>query len=269
MDVSALKIFIKKQIEEAKASGVLLSLHMKATMMKVSDPIIFGHVIRLFFSDVFDNYKTEFNEIGVNPNNGYENILDKLKKLDSQKRSEIEAAFNKALEDGPDLAMVNSEKGITNLHVPSDVIIDASMPAMIRTSGKMYNAKGLEQDTKAIIPDSSYASIYTATIDFCKKHGAFNPSTMGTVPNVGLMAQKAEEYGSHDKTFEIDSDGVVEVIDQDGTIYTSHKVEKGDIWRMCQVKDAPIQDSYICHLNKTSYGQKPCHCRVACKGQNN
>ena len=242
MDVSALKIFIKKQIEEAKASGVLLSLHMKATMMKVSDPIIFGHVIRLFFSDVFDNYKTEFNEIGVNPNNGYENILDKLKKLDSQKRSEIEAAFNKALEDGPDLAMVNSEKGITNLHVPSDVIIDASMPAMIRTSGKMYNAKGLEQDTKAIIPDSSYASIYTATIDFCKKHGAFNPSTMGTVPNVGLMAQKAEEYGSHDKTFEIDSDGVVEVIDQDGTIYTSHKVEKGDIWRMCQVKDAPIQD---------------------------
>jgi isocitrate dehydrogenase len=242
MDVSALKIFIKKQIEEAKASGVLLSLHMKATMMKVSDPIIFGHVIRLFFSDVFDNYKTEFNEIGVNPNNGYENILDKLKKLDSQKRSEIEAAFNKALEDGPDLAMVNSEKGITNLHVPSDVIIDASMPAMIRTSGKMYNAKGLEQDTKAIIPDSSYASIYTATIDFCKKHGAFNPSTMGTVPNVGLMAQKAEEYGSHDKTFEINSDGVVEVIDQDGTIYTSHKVEKGDIWRMCQVKDAPIQD---------------------------
>ena len=257
MDVSALKIFIKKQIEEAKASGVLLSLHMKATMMKVSDPIIFGHVIRLFFSDVFDNYKTEFNEIGVNPNNGYENILDKLKKLDSQKRSEIEAAFNKALEDGPDLAMVNSEKGITNLHVPSDVIIDASMPAMIRTSGKMYNAKGLEQDTKAIIPDSSYASIYTATIDFCKKHGAFNPSTMGTVPNVGLMAQKAEEYGSHDKTFEIDSDGVVEVIDQDGTIYTSHKVEKGDIWRMCQVKDAPIQDWVKLAVTRARASQTP------------
>ena len=257
MDVSALKIFIKKQIEEAKASGVLLSLHMKATMMKVSDPIIFGHVIRLFFSDVFENYKTEFNQIGVNPNNGYENILDKLKKLDSQKRSEIEAAFNKALEDGPDLAMVNSEKGITNLHVPSDVIIDASMPAMIRTSGKMYNAKGLEQDTKAIIPDSSYASIYTATIDFCKKHGAFNPSTMGTVPNVGLMAQKAEEYGSHDKTFEIDSDGVVEVIDQDGTIYTSHKVEKGDIWRMCQVKDAPIQDWVKLAVTRARASQTP------------
>ena len=257
MDVSALKIFIKKQIEEAKASGVLLSLHMKATMMKVSDPIIFGHVIRLFFSDVFENYKTEFKQIGVNPNNGYENILDKLKKLDSHKRGEIEAAFKKALEDGPDLAMVNSDKGITNLHVPSDVIIDASMPAMIRTSGKMYNTKGLEQDTKAIIPDSSYASIYTATIDFCKKHGAFNPSTMGTVPNVGLMAQKAEEYGSHDKTFEIDSDGVVEVIDQDGTIYTSHKVEKGDIWRMCQVKDAPIQDWVKLAVTRARASQTP------------
>ena len=257
MDVSALKIFIKKQIEEAKASGVLLSLHMKATMMKVSDPIIFGHVIRLFFSDVFENYKTEFKQIGVNPNNGYENILDKLKKLDSQKRSEIETAFNKALEDGPDLAMVNYEKGITNLHVPSDVIIDASMPAMIRTSGKMYNAKGLEQDTKAIIPDSSYSSVYTATIDFCKKYGAFNPSTMGTVPNVGLMAQKAEEYGSHDKTFEIDSDGVVEVIDQDGTIYTSHKVEKGDIWRMCQVKDAPVQDWVKLAVTRARASQTP------------
>ena len=257
MDVSALKIFIKKQIEEAKASGVLLSLHMKATMMKVSDPIIFGHVIRLFFSDVFEKYKTEFKQIGINPNNGYENILDKLKKLDFQKRSEIEAAFNKALENGPDLAMVNYEKGITNLHVPSDVIIDASMPAMIRTSGKMYNAKGLEQDTKAVIPDSSYSSIYTATIDFCKKHGAFNPSTMGTVPNVGLMAQKAEEYGSHDKTFEIDSDGVVEVIDQDGTIYTSHKVEKGDIWRMCQVKDAPIQDWVKLAVTRARASQKP------------
>lgn len=257
MDVSALETFIKEQILDAKASGVLLSLHMKATMMKVSDPIIFGHVIRLFFSEVFENYKTEFEQIGVNPNNGYENILDKLKKLDPQKRSEIEAAFNKALEDGPDLAMVNSEKGITNLHVPSDVIIDASMPAMIRTSGKMYNAKGLEQDTKAIIPDSSYASIYTATIDFCKKHGAFNPSTMGTVPNVGLMAQKAEEYGSHDKTFEIETDGVVQVIDQDGTIYTSHKVEKGDIWRMCQVKDAPIQDWVKLAVTRARASQTP------------
>ena len=257
MEVSALEAFIKEQILDAKASGVLLSLHMKATMMKVSDPIIFGHVIRLFFSDVFENYKTEFEQIGVNPNNGYENILDKLKKLDPQKRSEIEAEFNKALEDGPDLAMVNPEKGITNLHVPSDVIIDASMPAMIRTSGKMYNVKGLEQDTKAIIPDSSYASIYTATIDFCKKHGAFDPSTMGTVPNVGLMAQKAEEYGSHDKTFEIEADGVVEVIDQDGTIYTSHKVKKGDIWRMCQVKDAPIQDWVKLAVTRARASQTP------------
>ena len=242
MSISALKKFLKTEIKEAKDSNILLSVHMKSTMMKVSDPIIFGHVIRSFFADVFEKYQSEFNEIGINPNNGYKNILDKLKKLDSNKRIEIEAAFNKALEYGPDLAMVNSEKGITNLHVPSDVIIDASMPAMIRNSGKLYNSKGSEQDTKAIIPDSSYASIYTATIDFCKKHGAFNPSTMGTVPNVGLMAQKAEEYGSHDKTFEIEEDGIVEVIDQDGTIYTSHRVEKGDIWRMCQVKDAPIQD---------------------------
>jgi isocitrate dehydrogenase len=166
-------------------------------------------------------------------------------------------AFNKALENGPDLAMVNFEKGINNLHVPSDVIIDASMPAMIRTSGKLYNAKGFKQDTKAIIPDSSYASIYIATIDFCKKYGAFNPATMGTVPNVGLMAQKAEEYGSHDKTFEIDSDGVVEVIDQDGTIYTSHKVEKGDIWRMCQVKDAPIQDWVKLAVTRARASQTP------------
>ena len=242
MSINALKNFLKTEIKEAKDSNILLSVHMKSTMMKVSDPIIFGHVITSFFADVFEKYQYEFNKIGVNPNNGYKNILDKLKKLDTNKRSEIEVAFNKALENGPDLAMVNYKKGITNLYTPSDVIIDASMPAMIRNSGKLYNSRGSEQDTKAIIPDSSYASIYTATIDFCKKHGAFNPSTMGTVSNVGLMAQKAEEYGSHDKTFEIEEDGIVEVIDQDGTIYTSHKVEKGDIWRMCQVKDAPIQD---------------------------
>lgn len=242
MSVHALKRFLKTQIDDAKASGVLLSLHMKATMMKVSDPIIFGHAIRLFFADVFEKYSTVFDEIGVNPNNGYENILQKLHKLDDAQRLEIEAAFENALNNGPDLAMVNSDKGVTNLHVPSDVIIDASMPAMIRTSGQMWNAKGKLQDTKAIIPDSSYSGIYTATIDFCKKHGAFDPSTMGTVPNVGLMAQKAEEYGSHDKTFEIEAKGVVEVVDQEGNSLTKHVVEQGDIWRMCQVKDAPIQD---------------------------
>ena len=257
MSINALKNFLKTEIKEAKDSNILLSVHMKSTMMKVSDPIIFGHVITSFFVDVFEKYQSEFNEIGVNPNNGYENILDKLKKLDPHKQSEIEAAFNRALEDGPDLAMVNSKKGITNLHVPSDFIIDASMPAMIRNSGKLYNSKGSEQDTKAIIPDSSYASIYTATIDFCKKHGAFNPSKMGTVPNVGLMAQKAEEYGSHDKTFEIEADGVVEVIDQDGTIYTSHKVEKGDIWRMCQVKDSPIQDWIKLAVTRARASQTP------------
>ena len=242
MSVHALKRFLKTQIDDAKASGVLLSLHMKATMMKVSDPIIFGHAIRLFFADVFEKYSTVFDEIGVNPNNGYENILQKLHKLDDAQRLEIEAAFENVLNNGPDLAMVNSDKGVTNLHVPSDVIIDASMPAMIRTSGQMWNAEGKLQDTKAIIPDSSYSGIYTATIDFCKKHGAFNPSTMGTVPNVGLMAQKAEEYGSHDKTFEIEANGIVEVVDQEGNSLTKHTVEQGDIWRMCQVKDAPIQD---------------------------
>jgi isocitrate dehydrogenase len=242
MSIESLSSFIKEQIVDAKKSNVLLSLHMKATMMKVSDPIIFGHVIRLFFEDIFNKYKSEFTKIGVNPNNGLENIFEKLNKLDSSKRDEIKLAFEKALLTGPDLAMVNSSKGKTNLHVPSDVIIDASMPAMIRTSGKMYNSDGKLQDTKAIIPDSSYSGIYKATIDFCKENGAFNPSTMGTVPNIGLMAQKAEEYGSHDKTFEIKEDGVVHIIDENGIKLTEHEVKKGDIWRMCQVKDEPIKD---------------------------
>ena len=257
MSVSALKSFIETELKQAKESDVLLSLHMKATMMKVSDPIIFGHVLHMFFKDVFNKYQTELNQIGVNPNNGYENILSKLKKLEPKKHKEILAEFVAAFRKGPDLAMVNYEKGITNLHVPSDIIIDASMPAMIRTSGKMYNAQGKLQDTKAIIPDSSYAGIYTATIDFCKAHGAFDPATMGTVPNVGLMAQKAEEYGSHDKTFEIPSDGVVEVIDENGEIQTSHKVEKGDIWRMCQVKDAPIQDWVKLAVTRARASQTP------------
>ena len=257
MSVSALKNFLETELKHAKESDVLLSLHMKATMMKVSDPIIFGHVLHLFFEDVFNKYQTELDQIGVNPNNGYENILSKLKKLEPKKRNEIQAEFKAAFKKGPDLAMVNYEKGITNLHVPSDIIIDASMPAMIRTSGKMYNAQGKLQDTKAIIPDSSYAGIYTATIDFCKANGAFDPATMGTVPNVGLMAQKAEEYGSHDKTFEIPSDGVVEVIDENGEIQTSHKVEKGDIWRMCQVKDAPIQDWVKLAVTRARASQTP------------
>ena len=257
MSVSALKNFLETELKHAKESDVLLSLHMKATMMKVSDPIIFGHVLHLFFKDVFNKYQTELDQIGVNPNNGYENILSKLKKLEPKKHNEIQAEFEAAFKKGPDLAMVNYEKGITNLHVPSDIIIDASMPAMIRTSGKMYNAQGKLQDTKAIIPDSSYAGIYTATIDFCKANGAFDPATMGTVPNVGLMAQKAEEYGSHDKTFEIPSDGVVEVIDENGEIQTSHEVEKGDIWRMCQVKDAPIQDWVKLAVTRARASQTP------------
>jgi isocitrate dehydrogenase len=242
MNLQSLKNFLAREIKNAKEQGVLLSLHMKATMMKVSDPIIFGHAVKIFFADVFEKHEVIFNEIGVDANNGYGNILEKVSKLDTDKRKEIEADFEAAIVNGPDLAMVNSDKGITNLHVPSHVIIDASMPAMIRTSGQMWNAKGNAQDTKAIIPDSSYASVYTATIDFCKENGAFDPTTMGTVPNVGLMAQKAEEYGSHDKTFEIESDGRVDVVDSNGTVLTSHNVETGDIWRMCQVKDAPIQD---------------------------
>jgi isocitrate dehydrogenase len=242
MNIQALKSFLTAEIKDAKDKDVLLSLHMKATMMKVSDPIIFGHAVKLFFSDVFKKHQVLFDAIGINTNNGYGNILEKVAELETAKRQEIEADFEAAIANGPGLAMVNSEKGITNLHVPSHVIIDASMPAMIRTSGQMWNAKGEAQDTKAIIPDSSYAGIYTATIDFCKQNGAFDPTTMGTVPNVGLMAQKAEEYGSHDKTFEIESKGRVDVIDNKGVVLISHEVNKGDIWRMCQVKDAPIQD---------------------------
>lgn len=243
MSKNALLSFLKEQLADAKKKGVLFSVHLKATMMKVSDPIIFGHVVEVYFADVFKKYAALFEEIGISSNDGLEMLFEKLKNLPEQKRKEIEQDILKDLKDGPDLAMVNSEKGITNLHVPSDIIIDASMPAMIRNSGQMWNTEGNLQDTKAIIPDSSYAGIYEATIDFCKKHGAFDPRTMGTVPNVGLMAQKAEEYGSHDKTFEIKKDGFVRVIDiQTGEELLKHRVEKGDIWRMCQVKDAPIQD---------------------------
>ena len=242
MSKKALLQFLKEQIADAKAKGVLFSLHLKATMMKVSDPIIFGHAVRVFFEPVFKKHEALLDEIGVDVNNGFGNLLAKLQKLPEAKRKEIEKDIADAFQQGPAVAMVNSDKGITNLHVPSDVIIDASMPAMIRTSGKMWNAKGELQDTKAVIPDSSYAGIYQVTIDFCKKNGAFDPRTMGTVPNVGLMAQKAEEYGSHDKTFEIASNGTVNIVDDSGNILLSHTVEKGDIWRMCQAKDAPIKD---------------------------
>ncbi len=234
--------FLEAQIDDAKAKNVLFSLHMKGTMMKVSDPIIFGYAVKVFFKNVFAKHGETLEEIGVDVNNGFGNLVEKLQQLPEPKRSEIQADIDAAFKNGPAVAMVNSDKGITNLHVPSDVIIDASMPAMIRTSGKMWNAEGKLQDTKAVIPDSSYAGIYSATIDFCKKHGAFDPTTMGTVPNVGLMAQKAEEYGSHDKTFEIASKGKVSVIDASGNTLLEHHVEAGDIWRMCQTKDAPVQD---------------------------
>ena len=242
MEKKALLSFLAEQVKDAKDKGVLFSLHMKATMMKVSDPIIFGHAVEVYFSELFKKHQATFEEIGVDVRNGFGDLTSKLDELSSEKRSVIEKDIQAILNQGPDLAMVNSDKGITNLHVPSDVIIDASMPAMIRNSGQMWDKEGKTKDTKAVIPDSSYASVYAATIDFCKKNGAFDPTTMGTVPNVGLMAQKAEEYGSHDKTFEIPKDGTVKVIDQNGTTLMEHKVSQGDIWRMCQVKDAPIQD---------------------------
>ena len=253
----ALLSFLEEQVADAKANGVLFSLHMKATMMKVSDPIIFGHAVRVFFKDVFTKHGAILAEIGVDVNNGFGNLIEKLDELPQEKRDEISADIDAAFNNGPDLAMVNSDKGITNLHVPSDIIIDASMPAMIRNSGQMWNANGKAQDTKAVIPDSSYAGIYTATIDFCKEHGAFDPTTMGTVPNVGLMAQKAEEYGSHDKTFEIASNGTVRVVDAAGNILIEHNVEEGDIWRMCQVKDAPIQDWVKLAVTRARASQTP------------
>jgi len=242
MNLEALVAFLKEQVADAKAQGLLLSLHMKATMMKVSDPIIFGHAVRVYFAEVFEKHADALGECGANPNNGFGNVLSAIESLPADKRSAIEADIKSVLENQADLAMVNSDKGITNLHVPSDVIIDASMPAMIRTSGQMWNAEGKTQDTKAVIPDSSYAGLYQETIDFCKKHGAFDPTTMGTVSNVGLMAQKAEEYGSHDKTFEMSDAGTVRVIDAAGKTLMEHAVGAGDIWRMCQVKDAPIRD---------------------------
>jgi len=242
LSAKALRSFIEAEIEDAKQKDVLFSVHLKATMMKVSDPIIFGHVVKVFYKEVFEKYGTLFQELGVDVNNGLGDVYAKIAKLPEAQRQEIEAAITACYENRPELAMVNSDKGITNLHVPSDVIIDASMPAAIRTSGQMWGPDGNLKDTKMVIPDRSYSGVYQATIDDCKKHGAYNPSTMGSVSNVGLMAQKAEEYGSHDKTFQIPADGTVKVIDSNGKLLIEHQVEEGDIWRMCQVKDAPIQD---------------------------
>ncbi|WP_190809032.1 NADP-dependent isocitrate dehydrogenase [Flagellimonas sp. S3867] len=243
MSKKALVNFLEDEMANAKEQNLLLSLHFKATMMKVSDPIIFGHALKTYFSDLFDVYGETFEKLGINANDGLESLFDKLEELPSGEQEKIKKAITDGIANGPDLAMVNSDKGITNLHVPSDIIIDASMPAMIRNSGKMWDKNGALQDTKAVIPDSSYAGIYQATIDFCKEHGAFDPTTMGTVPNVGLMAQKAEEYGSHDKTFEIPQAGSVRIVSNSSNqTLLQHNVEEGDIWRMCQVKDAPIQD---------------------------
>ena len=242
MSKKALVEFLEAQKAEAKAQGVLFSIHLKATMMKVSDPIIFGLAVKVFFKDVFEKHAATFQELGVNANNGLGNLVSALEALPAEKRAEIEKDIQAVYDNGPDLAMVNSDKGITNLHVPSDVIIDASMPAMIRTSGQMWNKEGKPQDTKAIIPDRCYAGVYEETINFCKENGAFDPTTMGSVSNVGLMAQKAEEYGSHDKTFEIAAVGTVRAVDQDGNVLMEQAVEEGDIFRMCQAKDAPIQD---------------------------
>ncbi|MBA4320567.1 MAG: NADP-dependent isocitrate dehydrogenase [Flavobacterium sp.] len=255
MHLNALKSFAAKTIKEAKEQNVLLSVHLKATMMKVSDPIIFGAIVEEYFKEVFEKYAALFNELNVDTRNGLGDVYAKIAGHPMQ--AEVEAAINQAIENGPALAMVNSEKGITNLQVPSDVIVDASMPAMIRTSGQMYNKEGKLQDTIAIIPDRCYAGIYTATIDFCKKHGAFDPTTMGSVPNVGLMAQKAEEYGSHDKTFQMSADGVVRVIDTNGNVLMEQAVEAKDIFRMCQAKDAPIQDWVKLAVNRARLSNTP------------
>ena len=255
ISLSKLKTFIASEIADAKAKNVLFSVHLKATMMKVSDPLLFGAIVEVFFADVFEKYATLFQELGVDTKNGLGDVYAKIAGHPMQ--AEVEQALTTAMENGPALAMVNSEKGITNLHVPSDVIIDASMPAMIRNSGQMWDAAGKSQDTKAIIPDRSYAGIYQATIDFCKKNGALDPKTMGSVPNVGLMAQKAEEYGSHDKTFQITENGTVKVKDANGTVLMEQAVETGDIFRMCQTKDAPIQDWVKLAVNRARLSNTP------------
>ena len=238
----ALRSFLEAEMQDAKEKGVLFSVHLKATMMKVSDPILFGHVVAVYFKDLFEKHAVTFKKLGVNPNNGFGSILQQIQELPAELKDEIEADIQACYESRPALAMVDSDKGITNLHVPSDVIIDASMPAAIRVGGQMWTTDGQLQDMKAVIPDRSYAGVYQETISFCREHGAFDPKTMGTIPNVGLMAQKAEEYGSHDKTFEIEEAGKIRVLNQNGETLLEHAVEAGDVWRMCQAKDAPIQD---------------------------
>lgn len=257
LNKNALVAFLEREIKDAKDKGVLFSLHMKATMMKVSDPIIFGHAVKAFFAPVFEKFGDKLSAAGVNVNNGLGNLFANLDKLDAQTRTDVETLIAKSYSEGPSIAMVDSDKGITNLHVPSDVIIDASVPAMIRTSGRMWNRDGELQDTKIVIPDSTYAPLYETVVSFCKEHGAFDPVTMGTVPNVGLMAQKAEEYGSHDKTFEIPADGKVEVIDETGNVLLSHEVQAGDIWRACQTKDAPIKDWVQLAVNRARLSDTP------------
>ncbi|MFN8040746.1 MAG: NADP-dependent isocitrate dehydrogenase [Acidimicrobiales bacterium] len=242
MRVQALRDFLDEQIEDARLQGVLFSIHLKATMMKVSDPIIFGHAVTTYFADVFERHGDVLDRLGVDPDNGVGDLLARIAELPDDERLAIEGDITAVIERGPALAMVDSDRGITNLHVPSDVIVDASMPAMIRTSGQMWNAAGEQQDTKAVIPDSSYAGVYEVVIEDCKANGAFDPATMGSVPNVGLMAQKAEEYGSHDKTFEVPTAGTVRVVDADGNVLLSHEVAAGDIWRACQTKDAAVRD---------------------------
>ena len=242
MSKSALTAFLAEQFADARDSNILLSLHMKATMMKVSDPIIFGHAVKAYFSDLFAKHASLFAELGVDVNNGLGDLLGRLDQLPADTRDAVLADIQAAYDEGADLSMVDSDRGITNLHVPSDVIIDASMPAMIRNGGQLWDKNGDVQDTKAVIPDSSYAGVYQAVIEDCQAHGAYDPTTMGSVPNVGLMAQKAEEYGSHDKTFEVEAAGTMRVVDGDGNVLMSHTVEPGDIWRACQVKDAPVQD---------------------------
>lgn len=242
MSRKALRDFLAKEIDDCKEQGLLLSLHLKATMMKVSDPIIFGHAVEVFFEELFSEFASDFASVSINSSNGFGDIINKMDRLPEDKQQAIKAKIDEIFTKRTEVAMVDSDKGITNLHVPNDVIVDASMPALIRNSGKAWDKNGGLADTKAIIPDRCYAGVYQETINFCKEHGAFDPTTMGTVPNVGLMAQKAEEYGSHDKTFEIPADGVVSVVDSDGNVLLQHSVGEGDIWRMCQAKDAPIQD---------------------------
>ena len=257
MSCQALRQFFKEQVADAKQKGILWSLHLKATMMKISDPIMFGHAVKAFFEDVFEKHEKTFAELGANPNNGLGDILAKIKNLPEAKKKEIEADIQASLKNGPALAMVDSDKGITNLHVPSDIIIDASMAAALRTSGKMWGPDGKEHDMKAIIPDRSYAGIYQAVVDFCRENGEFNPSTMGSVPNVGLMAQKAEEYGSHDKTFESTGKGIVRVLDGAGNVLLQHDVEKGDIWRSCYTTDVAIKDWVKLAVNRARASSTP------------